>query len=129
MKAPSDATPQITSCNDLPRIISSLPNDKRHHILQEIYSSEWTYVNGLEIVVEVSVCVCVCVCVVCVCVCVCCVCVCACVGVCVRACLSVSMCDMVCMCLCTYAFGVCPCITCDAHAIMCRFSRSRSSLH
>lgn len=53
MRAASDVTLQIVSCNDLPRTISSLPSDKRHHILQEIYSSEWTYVNGLEIVVEV----------------------------------------------------------------------------
>ena len=79
-RATSDAIPQITSCNDLPRTIASLPNDdKRHHILQEIYSSEWTYVNGLEIVVEVSVCVCVSVTV----------CMCVCVSVCVSVCVCV----------------------------------------
>ena len=89
----------IATCNDLPRAISTLPNDKRHHVIQEIYSSEWTYVNGLEILVQVCTCVFVClsvyymyvyssVCVrayVCVCVrvCVVCVCVCVCVHMCV----------------------------------------------
>ena len=58
-----DVTPQISSCNDRPRTVDSLSDDKRHHILQEIYSSEWTYVNGLETVVEVNMFVSVCVCV------------------------------------------------------------------
>ena len=55
MRSATDAIPSVSSCNELPKAISTLPCDTRHRIIQEIYTSEWTYVNGLEIVVEVGV--------------------------------------------------------------------------
>ena len=53
MRSTTDAPPPVSSCNDLPKAISTLPCDTRHRVIQEIYTSEWSYVNGLEIVVEV----------------------------------------------------------------------------
>ena len=60
VKAVTKAMPHIASTSDLPRNIEPFPGDKRSLHVRELYTTEFTYVAGLEVLVEVCVCVCVC---------------------------------------------------------------------
>ena len=53
VQALSRAMPHVTSTTDLPARFPDLPSDQRGHVIHELYTTEYTYVTGLEVVSEV----------------------------------------------------------------------------
>ena len=47
--------PHVTSTTELPPRIPDFPADgQRNQVIHELYSTEYTYVKGLEVLVDVS---------------------------------------------------------------------------
>jgi hypothetical protein len=46
--------PHITTTTDLPPRIPDFPTDARSLVIHELYTTEYTYVKGLEVVDEVG---------------------------------------------------------------------------
>ena len=44
----------VRRTEQLPRAIEGFPTGKRENIIHEIYQSEYTYVAGLEVLIDVS---------------------------------------------------------------------------
>ena len=53
VQACSRALPHVTSTAELPPRLSDLPDTSRAHVIHELYSTEYTYVKGLEVLCEV----------------------------------------------------------------------------
>ena len=53
VQACSRAMPHITTTTELPPRIPDFPTDTRSLVIHELYSTEYTYVKGLEVVDEV----------------------------------------------------------------------------
>ncbi len=69
IQACSRAMPHVTSTSELPPRMADFPDDARSNVIHELYTTEYTYVRSLEVLVDVSgwgllwwrlVCVCVC---------------------------------------------------------------------
>ena len=54
VQACSRAMPHITTTTDLPPRIPDFPTDARSLVIHELYTTEYTYVKGLEVVDEVG---------------------------------------------------------------------------
>ena len=54
IQACSKAMPHITSTSDLPARIPDFHNDGRSLVIHELYTTEYTYVTGLEVLCEVG---------------------------------------------------------------------------
>ena len=48
------AMPHVTSTKELPPRIPNMPDDTRSKVIQELYTTEYTYVKGLEVLSEVG---------------------------------------------------------------------------
>ena len=46
--------PQCASTRDLPHEIEGFPSGRRENYIHELYKTEYTYVNQLEVIIEVS---------------------------------------------------------------------------
>ena len=48
------AAEMVKTTAALPRTLEGFPGGKRNNIIQEIYKTEYTYVNSLEVLIDVS---------------------------------------------------------------------------
>ena len=53
IQACSKALPHITSTSELPNRLPDFPDSARAHVIHELYTTEYTYVKGLEVLCEV----------------------------------------------------------------------------
>ena len=51
-----DDSGTIRTTEALPSEIQGFPKGKRNRVVHEIYQSEYTYVHGLEVLIDVGVC-------------------------------------------------------------------------
>ena len=52
----------IRTTEQLPYAIEGFPKGKRNQLVHEMYTSEFTYVQGLEVLIDVCLCICCCCC-------------------------------------------------------------------
>ena len=52
----------IRRTEQLPYAIEGFPKGKRNQLVHEMYTSEFTYVQGLEVLIEVCMCIYICCC-------------------------------------------------------------------
>ena len=53
MQAVAREIPHIASSKDLPSSIANFSFGKREHVVHELYTTEYSYVKNLEVIVEV----------------------------------------------------------------------------